>query len=406
MTRRSVGRRAPLLAALAVCLGGCEGERVGELVAYADSAGVQVGRWDGGTRPVTLSLERSFALGGADDGPESFYQLYRRSVSISPDGLIAVLNRQSHEVAVFDSTGAHRFTRGSEGEGPGEFTVPSTVVVHEGGALDVFDFRKRALVRFGPDGAVLDQLPMTVPFNGYLGITALPEGGHLLMSQTAPRGEGDVVRRVLRMAGADTVQLGASTTTAAIPVRYESCGMHITLPPLFAAELRWASNGDRTVVASDASWSIDVYDGPELERVVRATIEPELVSLEVVERELGEGERWGGGGRECIVPPSEVVEARGHAEHLPIIEAVAVAPDGAIWVLRRAGTETGAGVGDAASRVIDLFSPSGDYLGTASGDEMPFPVAFLPDGRIATIERDDFDIDRLVFYRVTTTTGG
>lgn len=49
---------------------------------------------------------------------------------------------------------------------------------------------------------------------------------------------------------------------------------------------------------------------------------------------------------------------------------------------------------------IDVFDESGEYVGTADADVVPFPIRFLPDGRILTIERDSMDVDRVVVYGV------
>lgn len=55
---------------------------------------------------------------------------------------------------------------GREGDGPGESRYPSSVVLRGDGEIAVFDFQRRALVRFGADGAVLEQQSFGLPYNG------------------------------------------------------------------------------------------------------------------------------------------------------------------------------------------------------------------------------------------------
>lgn len=387
-----VGRSVGCLSIALVCVTACTpGGPSQDGAVVSDSSGVRITSHVGADRPLAAEASRAFELGGAGAGPESFYQLYPRWISVGTQGRIAILNRVAHEVSVFDSTGSHVFSFGREGDGPGELAYPTALMVRPDGEISVFDYRKRALVRFASGGSTLDQEPMTVPFNGFLGMVATLDG-HILLSQTAPRGAGDVTRRVLYMSDADTAQLGPSTITSAGLVQYESCGMRLTLPPLFASEVMWASNGRRTAVVAGPEYSVLLFDESRLVGIIRRAVEPEVVTEAVVERELGEGERWGASGQECVVPPREVIEARGHADALSVVQDLAVSPEGAVWVKRR--------VPGAASSVVDVFTDSGAYRGTVASTDVPFPVSFLPDGRVVAIERDEVDVDRLAIYRV------
>lgn len=362
------------------------------LTEFSDSAGVTIATYSGADRPLGAESRESFRLGGAPTGPESFYQLYRRWISISATGHIAVLNQQASQVSVFDSIGGHVLTVGREGDGPGELAYPSALMAGPEGGVGVFDYRKRALVRYSSEGSTLEQEPLEVPFNGFQGMVATPVG-FILMSQTAPRGEGDITRQVLYLAGSEATPLGPAASSPAAAVHYESCGVTLTLSPLFASEVIWASNGRRTAVVTGAGYSVLLFEADKLVGVVRRTLTPETVTPAVVERELGDGEVWGISSEgECVVPPNEVMEARGYAAVLPVIQDLAVRPDGEVWVKRRAP--------DTAASVVDVFTQRGEYVGTNADSDLPFPVAFLPDGRAATIERDAVDIDRLVVYHL------
>lgn len=83
---------------------------------------------------------------------------------------------------------------------------------------------------------------------------------------------------------------------------------------------------------------------------------------------------------------------RGFAPTIPAIARVALSPDGRLWVEHRAAR------GDP--QAIDLFTPDGHYAGTLPPGS-PFPILFLPDGRIAAAETDEFDATRLLVFRMT-----
>lgn len=383
--------RRAVLCALVVWLAACDASEAAGRAERADSAGVVIVQNRGRDALLDLPLTKSLVLGGEEVGPESFYELYPRQLAIGPEGQIAVLNRQAGEVVLFSPEGEHYATLGGSGEGPGEFSYPSSVALLANGEVQVYDYQKRALVRFDSTGSVLEEQQLTVPFNG---LDMVGTGsGLVLLSQTAPRSDGVQVRRVLHLGAQDTVQLGPTLTTNVKSISYESCGVRLTRPPLFAAPLLWAASATRTVVVSGPHYSVYVFNGTELSMIVRRDLAPEPVNESTVARELGEGEKWDIGGRECVVPVEEVIAQRGFASLLPVIDGVAVAPSGQIWVRRRRA--------DRPGMSVDIFGADGEYLGSLA-DGQPFPDRFFPDGRMIAIERDDFDVDRIVVYEQGT----
>lgn len=373
---------------LALLLASCGPSDADVIVTRSDSAGVALVMNAGPDRAASWSTNPDYRLGGQPSGPESFYQLYPRYVSVSSNGMIGILNRQAFQASVFGPDGTLLRTYGEEGEGPGELSLPSAIAVQPDGEVLVYDFRKRALVRFSAEGAVLDESRPTVPFNG-VGMAGT-RTGLLLLSDTRPRGDGEVTRSVLHLSPADTVQLGPTVTGSSKTIYYSSCGgVRMSLPPLFSAELPWASNGVRTAVAPGPHYSVWIFDDTTLVNVIRRDIEPEAVTPAVAEREIGEGEAWGVAGQECVVPPREVIEQRGYEPAVPVVEAVAVTPSRELWVKRRSpGTSV---------RSLDVFDDEGWYVHTVTPSP-PFPIGFLPDGRFVTIETDSLDIQTVAVY--------
>lgn len=388
MRKRTIALLTTAVSVGLMALGGCGRGGTSGTIQRSDSAGVLIVMNSGPDEPSPASASLEYRLGGEPSGPESFYRLYPRQVGVGAAGVIAVLNQQAFQASTFSADGALMGTYGREGGGPGELRRPSSIAVRPNGDVLVYDYEKEALVGFTAEGEALPESRLTVPFHG-LGMVGTREG-LIVLSDTRPRGGGTVTQQILHLSPTDTVQLGPSVSSPSTTVRYESCGVTIfSQPPLFASDLVWASNGLRTAIASGPEYSIRVFEDTTLVHVVRRDIRPEAVTREVAEREIGEGEVWYVGGQECTVPAEEVIEQRGYGPSVPVIEALAVTPAGRLWVRRRSpGTR---------ERAVDLFDEGGCYLRTLTPPP-PFPVAFLPDGRYATIETDSLDVQRLAVH--------
>src|SRR5690606_33257503 len=132
---------------LALLLTSCGQSDSHTVVTRSDSAGVALVVSSGPDQAASWSLSLKYRLGGQPSGPESFYQLYPRYVSVSPAGMIGILNGHAFQASVFGPDGTLFRTYGAEGEGPGELSSPSAIAIRPDGEVLVYDFRKRALVR-------------------------------------------------------------------------------------------------------------------------------------------------------------------------------------------------------------------------------------------------------------------
>jgi len=121
-----------------------------------DSAGITLVTWAGEDRALAWTLEPRYTLGGRETGAESFYQVYAGVVGADARGNLHVLDGGAHRIVVFDSTGAFVRQMGGEGGGPGEFSRALAFSVSADGTAGVFDLGKRSIVRFRPDGAIVD----------------------------------------------------------------------------------------------------------------------------------------------------------------------------------------------------------------------------------------------------------
>ena len=174
-------------------------------------------------------------------------------------------------------------------------------------------------------------------------------------------------------------------------VFYERCEVRLAQQPLFAQRLVWASNGSALVVNAEPAYVVDLHF-PSTRIRIRRVHEMRRASAELAARELGEAAELGvGPSRTCRIPTAEAIGRRGVAELVPAIRAVRLNPAGEVWVQRWRFADEGP--------KTDIFSASGEYVGTLSGDH-PFPVAFLGNGDVVTIDVDEVDVRRLVVFRI------
>ena len=97
-----------------------------------------------------------------------------------------------------------------------------------------------------------------------------------------------------------------------------------------------------------------------------------------------------GGGGGCTIPADEVVAQRGFADVVPAVRQLAGTPDGGVWVQRGYGKE---------GRVIDVFDPSGAYVGTLPAGT-PWPAAFVDGETILVTTEDDLGRELVEVRRI------
>jgi hypothetical protein len=186
--------------------------------------------------------------------------------------------------------------------------------------------------------------------------------------------------------------LARHVSPAAGVVELRSCGLTLSgMPLLFSSDIVWDAWRSRAAARVGSAYQVDVFETGTHVAIYRRSIEPVRASPDLARRELGEGMRMvtPAGIREC--DPAEVIEQRGVAEFVPAIRNLRIGPDGRIWVSR--------GGPRPESTPTDVLAADGTYLGTLP-PEAPFPLGFLPDGRLLAPVRDELDVIRLVAYRI------
>jgi len=371
----------------------CAGGGGDSAVQRTDSAGLEIDVSGGSDRPLEWQFQRLFALGGADEGPEGFFRVSPGLIGADASGRLYVLDPTNARVVVFDADGRFLRSMGSSGGGPGEFRMPASLSVSPDGAVAVFDFAKGHLVRFDAAGQIADEQPFPIfpapnaqrHFEQFHDTT-------VVSASTALRDEGTLRQMLRQIVGADTLVLLELPLPQPAMALYEQCGGGLQLPPIFAPEIAWAARDGTVAVSSTAEFSIALWDAGTVSRIIRRAITPTPATRDEAIRHLGEGFRINFGRGPCLIDPGEMVDKRGYADVIPTIGTVLLGPTGELWVRRFT-------VDPQAVPPIDVFDARGGYVGTLVRDAFA-PVILLPGDRVGVVEKDDADVERLAVYAI------
>lgn len=370
--------------------------------------------------PLALQAPTVFQLGGFDaEGWEQFGEL--RAPGFDGDGNLYLLDRQASRVTVVDSTGALVRSFGRQGNGPGELASPMGMAVFPDGQVVISDLGNRGFVVFAPDGSFLRLVPFQQTQFATT-IAPLPSGdvyqagGGVRISMGGPGGPPSppttrpVVRYSLADASVDTLWNGWMMPPPDAPdgpaITLPGSGFTINaMPPLRAFEAPLLANplpDGGLVVVDSVGYAVKVVRGGVLEQELGRPVLPVAVTpaIEAAEQErrlaaLEDGSNQtqirvlGPGGAGGSVDASAMertrIEGMVFAAEIPVIAGLAVDPQGRLWV-QRAGSVPG------REGPTDIITLEGEYLGTIPPEGVRIPTAFGPDGLVAYLTRDEFDV--------------
>lgn len=128
---------------------------------------------------LTVPLNERWRRGESDTEEVIFALL--DDIAVADDGTIYVLDSQLNEVQVFAPNGEYIRSIGREGEGPGEFTFPRSVMVMPDGLIGVVQSMPGKIVQLTPEGDAAGNYPMPET-DGMFGIQdAQVAGGHVFL---------------------------------------------------------------------------------------------------------------------------------------------------------------------------------------------------------------------------------
>lgn len=315
----------------------------------------------------------------------------------------------ARRVVVVDASGRHVRNFGRPGEGPGEFRIGRELVVWGDGRSLVVDMAGYHV--FSPGGEFERMVRETGGFGVVTRVGLRPErtGSHAVLVRAD--------RSILRIDMSSEVvevrvlvdQAWAPDSSDQLPsaVDFEHVLDEVGEEWGFEPEVLFDALPTGGVAFSDSSdYAIDLVDASgAISRILRRPIRPLRVTerMKDAERERRLGEESNrrvaalAGDRD---PPPQILTMinryldaqRAGVENMlfhpevPVVAAVRTTWEGTLWVARSA--EPGA----SESGPIDVVAPNGRYIGTFPAGQLEMPDAFGPDGLVAFIETDEFDV--------------
>jgi hypothetical protein len=396
----------------------------------------------GEDRALEPAVEELYRVGSVEGGRwDAFARI--SSVAFGDDRRLHMLDPQQRRVHVVDSSGAHLFSFGVSGDGPGEFRSPVGVQALADGRIVVADSGHEAFLVFSPDGAYLRSVrydsggatpgarlqrqgDWTVIAHAQgLRIEASSGGGPPTLPTTTPvdrwnlgTGDAEVAReRVLEAWRPERAQARPQARAQDGPGGAGMGLMMLGARRAFEPGVHFAVLPDgRLALADSSTYQIRIYgpDGGGEPAVIGRDIAPRPVgpAEEEAERErqLAELEAGGGpqmqiqtsgpgGGGVFTVPQEQIrdmqrqqMESMVFWHEIPVITRLAADAEGRLWV------ERSAGIGEEGP--IDLLDAEGNHVGTIAPGGVRTPVAFGPGGLAAWVELDELEVPSVRVGRI------
>lgn len=358
-------RPAPLVAIALLCAACGVADRTDATgPTRTDSAGVQIVRNTDDPLPRWELVQPARRVFGSEsEGPE----LFGRSVTarLHPNGSLWIEEGQSQEIRVFDPrSGAHLFTIGGRGDGPGEFQRSRLLGFDAEGSAYVHDDEHRRLSVFSEGGELLRThlLPSSLgPAPRPLHVTrAGTLMGQLTQGLEQVPADGSTIRDTVRIW---TIPLdgAAPTLVSKSPgaLWYFRDGNQVGVP--YAGGSLTGFRNDRVYVTDGTGTaSYSVYGPAGLERRVEIERAPRRLDGTSATMFVESMRRR--------APESLMRTYEEHLDDMPIPEAqrhwdaLVVSDNGRAWLLR-AADPAGALAEVPPDRIWDVFDAEGTFAG-------------------------------------------
>ena len=355
-------------------------------------------------------------------------------------GNLYILDEGNYRMVVVDREGNLARMFGSQGEGPGELSGPTSAVFLDDGRLVVYDMGfPGAFEVFDRDGSFATSTTVD-PLTGMPGQFLLPLGGDRMVTtggmtvRMASQGEPDEPPEDAHLRDIDVFSLDGSGKevlyrawnlppeedvgefTASTAEGQNVFTMGLQRQRAFRPQLHVGVLPDgRVAVVDSVGYRVKLIgaDG-SVTGVIERQVAPEPVTEAIQEAErarqiegltesassrislLGGLESLSGEAaeqfREQMLP---MIENMLFPEEIPVVAGMAVDGEGRLWIARTAPGGSGDGP-------IDVMTPEGDYMGTLPPDAPRIPDAFGPDGLMAYIETDELDVASVRVIRLVS----
>lgn len=253
------------------------------------------------------------------------------------DHRMALIDGEAKQIAVIDTNGHISLRLGKTGWGAGQFMYPAFAVQADSG-IAVFDGLRTEFVRFDGRGRPKKDTPqfdaIGIPsWGGFSGMAQLSDGSWVFSVTGIPSPENGRAQHALYHRAAGTTRLIAATPIAPSRHLRFDCGAGlIGQLPVFWPTLRWAAAGSKVVYASTDADRIVVWDAETNDSTVIVGTASPRRSTQDAALAVTESVTIQSPAQRCTMEKEEVLRQRGTAERMPVIQSVAMASDGTIWV--------------------------------------------------------------------------
>ncbi len=329
-----------LVVALALLLSACSQQAPSETVAVDSSSAQIVTSAPASSEAMcTFSEEPILVIGDDEEDDNQWFSSIRGMGRLS-DGFVAVVDRTSAEVRIFDASGRHLRSMGQRGDGPGEFTNPFILWVDAGDTLWVGDYYPWRYNIFTAQGEFVRRIGLKPMYPNSSMAGGVLENGYTV---NARRGE---TMRTPDFGVPDTMVVEIHDPNgklvgnlARIPDRTfgnvsEAPG--IGLSPLFEAVAEVDALGSTIVLAHGSKPELQVLDDESNLRMIIRWSEPDR---EVTRADV---RAWREDFRERRSQPSSwdwdqnddatISPERPVADVFPAMSSVKIGRDGRIWI--------------------------------------------------------------------------
>jgi hypothetical protein len=360
-----------------------------------DSAGISIVTNDVTTALVqarVLGLSPIIIFGAEAPGPALFGAI--GGARLHPNGALWIVDSQAREVRVFDAaSGAHMFTRGGLGNGPGEFRALRLLGFDVDGAAYIYDDQLGRLTVYSEAGEIVRDEVLT----GEGDVSPRPlhvTGSGVVMGQLPRR----AVFRPSAVLVQDTIRIWMITSepnerqllvTTMGPVWYISDGTQVLVPFSEGALIGfWNDRVYLTDGYGRASLSRHGFNGMELRSDLDIT--GKALDRESMQQYVEQLRGLGYPARMLQIYENRLPEMP-VPKLSPVWDRLVVEDGGKVWLRRRQEP------GDAKD-VWDILSPSGFYHGKVESRSFIYPVQISAEYVVAVVV-DDMGRQTVALYR-------
>ena len=326
-----------LVVALALILGACSQQAPPETETVdIDSSSVQIvtNTPAGSEATCTYSEEPVLVIGNNEEDDNQWFSMIRGMGRLS-DGSVAVVDRASTEVRIFDASGRHLRSMGQRGEGPGEFTDAFILWVTAGDTLWMANTRSWSYSVFKAQGQFVRRIRLEPVYLNPSRAGGVLENGYTVNSRRTFFRKPDFSVTDTMIVEIHDLDGKFFRNLARIP--HATLGQvsesDIWLYPLFGARDEVDALGSTIVLAHGSKPEVQVLDHEFNLRMIIRWSEP---NREVTRADI---RAWREDYRERIDPShwdeyddARISPERPAADVFPSISSVRIGRDGRIWI--------------------------------------------------------------------------